>query len=97
MLNGILSEVVIFGIGGSPNLCMNDAFTILDHFEFKCILNMKKPDEGNTMSCLPCQICNQICENFQFPCAILADLCLSLIEHNLDLSMAVQPANEVSC
>jgi hypothetical protein len=89
MLNGILSKVVLFGIGGSSNLGVNNAFTILDNFEFKGILNTKKSDEGNAVSRPPWQICDQICKNFQFSCAIFADLCLSIIEHNSDLSMVV--------
>src|SRR5450755_3865467 len=96
MLNGILSEAILFGIGGSSDLCVNDAFTILDNFKFEGILNTKKPDEGDAVSCPPCQICDQICKNLRFSCAIFADLCLSLIEHNSDLSVVVQPANEVS-
>ena len=66
MLNGISSEAVLFGIGGSSDLCVNDAFMILDKFEFKGILNMKKLDEGNAVSCPPRQICDQICKDFWF-------------------------------
>ena len=96
MLN-ISSEAVLFVIGGSSDLCVNDAFIILDNFEFKGILNTKKPDEGNAVSCPPCQICDQIYKDFWFSCAIFADLCLSIIKYNSDLSVVVQPANEVSC
>ena len=66
MHNGISSEAVLFGIGDSSDVCVNDDFVILDNFEFKGILNTKKPDEGNAVSCPPRQICDQICKDFWF-------------------------------
>jgi len=49
------------------------------------------------MSCPLCEICNKICKDFSKARMVFANICLSSVKDDMDLSMITKPANELSC